>query len=285
MSVVVGGGVEPSHWHGRSRAHPMVLKTARLDPGDAPMLNEPPQLRLSRLRREATRVGGNQSGEAIRRGRQPEWGGNQSGSQRGKSETIQRDRSARSHLLDELLLAVERHQRQSREINRDRTSSTSRRPSHAPSGCRRLREWSARHSSVQSEPASAALRSGTRTYAVTRVPGVVPGVQGGPAGTRPPWRPGPRVPAAPGEASCDVVGCCACVRWPRPLPLLASSARPVKRARPCSHPPCCHRAAAAAAPPPQPSPPPPPPFPPPRPPPPPPPPAQRPPPPLASPPP
>jgi len=95
----------------------MVLKTARLDPGDAPMLNEPPQLRLSRLRREATRVGGNQSGEAIRRGRQPEWGGNQSGSQRGKSETIQRDRSARSHLLAELLLAVERHQRQSREIN------------------------------------------------------------------------------------------------------------------------------------------------------------------------
>jgi hypothetical protein len=62
MSVVVGVGVEPSHWHGRRRAHPMVLKTARLDPGDAAMLNEPPQLRLSRLRREATRVG-----------RQPEW--------------------------------------------------------------------------------------------------------------------------------------------------------------------------------------------------------------------
>ena len=79
MSVVVGVGVEPSHWHGRRRAHPMVLKTARLDPGDAAMLNEPPQLRLSRLRREATRVGrqpewgGSQSGEATRVGRQPEW--------------------------------------------------------------------------------------------------------------------------------------------------------------------------------------------------------------------
>ena len=84
----------------------MVLKTARLDPGDAAMLNEPPQLRLSRLRREATRVGrqpewgGSQSGEAARVERQPEWGGSQNGSQRGASETIKGDQW-RSHLLDE----------------------------------------------------------------------------------------------------------------------------------------------------------------------------------------
>ena len=93
----------------------MVLKTARLDPGDAAMLNEPPQLRLSRLRREATRVGrqpewgGSQSGEATRVGRQPEWQperrirdnqGRPVEIARGASETIKGDQW-RSHLLDE----------------------------------------------------------------------------------------------------------------------------------------------------------------------------------------
>jgi hypothetical protein len=124
LSVVVGGGVEPSHWHGRSSAHPVVLKTARLDPGDAPMLNEPPQLRLSRLRREATRVGrqpecgGNQSVEATRVGRQPEWEATRVGRQSGGggNQSVEATRVA----------VREANQRPFSEIVQgDRTSSTS----------------------------------------------------------------------------------------------------------------------------------------------------------------